>query len=88
MMLPIARCVQPHDLAHRMCRRECVQHRQNGCCTDPSAEQHDRLLSRLQNKTSARGADVEVVAHTKTCAQVLSSRSVRLDLHADSITLC
>ncbi len=58
MMLPITGCVQPCDLACGACRRECVQHRQNRCGADPGTEQYDRPLALLQNKTSARGADV------------------------------
>src|SRR5271155_2461944 len=70
-----------------MRRRKCVQHRQNRCGADPSTEQYDRSLSRLQNKTSARRADVEMVAHMEMLSQVVSSRSIGLDLHTDSIAL-
>src|SRR5262249_33172410 len=87
MMLPIASRVQPQDLPCRagLCQR--VQHRQNRCRSDSGAEQHERLISGLQNEASARRADFESVAHPDLLPQVGSSGAVRLDLYADSIAL-
>ena len=88
MMLPITSPVEPQQLPGRAGRRQRVQHRQNRCRPDPRAEQHDRPLSGLQNEASARRADVENIAHLDMLPQVGSSRSIRLDLHADAIALC
>src|SRR5579863_3366807 len=87
MMLPITRCVQPDDLTCGACGGQRVQHCENGCRADPGTEQYDWPLSRLQHETSARRADVEAVAHLEMLLQLFSSRSIRFDLHADSITL-
>src|SRR4030095_13345775 len=54
MVLAIACGVDPQDLPRRAVRRESVEHRQNRRRTDPCAEQYHRLLSRLENETSAR----------------------------------
>ena len=43
--------------------------------------------SGLQNEAAARRADVERIADPDMLAEVGASRSVRLDLHADSIAL-
>src|SRR5262252_2507391 len=85
MMLPIASRVQPQDLLRRPGRRQRMQHRQNRRRPDSRAEQHHRPISGLQNETSARRADVKSIAHVDMVPQVCSSRSIRLDLHADSI---
>src|SRR5260221_2084121 len=53
-----------------------------------SAEQYDWPLFRLQNETSARRANVESVTYTDVLSQVISSRSIRLDLDTNSIMLC
>src|SRR5262249_43929529 len=87
MMLAIASRVQPQDLPCRAGRRQRVQHRQNRRCPDSRAEQHHRPLSGLQNEAPARRADVESVAHPDVLLQVGASRTIRLDLHADSIAL-
>src|SRR5262245_4244752 len=85
MMLPIASRVQPQDLPCRSGRRQRVQHRQNRRRPDARAEQHNRPLSRLQNETSARQTDVESIAHPDMVPKVVSSYTIGLDLHADSI---
>ena len=68
-----------------MNRRERVQHRENRRGPYSRAEQRHRTLSGLQNEASPRRADVETIAHLDMLSQVGSSRSIRLDLHADSI---
>src|SRR5262249_45077996 len=88
MMLPIASRVEPQDLTGRASRCQRVQHRQNRRRPDSRAEQHHRPLSGLQNEASARRAGVESITHPDMLAQVSSGRSIRLDLHADSIALC
>src|SRR5262249_58286938 len=87
MMLPIASPVEPQDLACRAGRFQRVQHCENRRCPNSRAEQHYRPFSGLQNEASTRRADVKTVAHPDMLSQVSSSRPVRLDLHADSITL-
>src|SRR5262249_8629906 len=87
-VMPAITCgMDPEDLPCRAVSRQGVQHRQNRCHSDPSADQRDRSLSRLQNETSARRADVESVAHTDMLPQVAPSHTIRLDLHTNSITL-
>ena len=87
MMLAIASPVQPPHLPRRASRRQRVQHRQNRRRTDSRAEQHDRPLSRLQDETAARRADVKNIADPDMLPQVGSRRAMGLDLHADSIAL-
>src|SRR5258705_2102261 len=86
VILPVASRAHPEDLS---CRTGCcqrVQHGQNRRRSDPCTEQQHRTLSRLQNEASARRADVESIAYPEMVSQVDSSRAIRLDLHADSIT--
>src|SRR5262245_16683337 len=64
-----------------------MQHRQNRRRSDPGAEQHHRPLARLQNESTARRADVERVTDSDMLPEKISSHSIRLDLHADAITL-
>src|SRR5205823_3425349 len=87
MMLSIASRVQPQDLPCRAGRRESLEHRQNRCCPNSRAEQHERPLSGLQNEASARRAYVESIAHPDMLPQVRSCRPIRLHLHADSVAL-
>src|SRR6516162_7446226 len=88
MMLPVASRMQPQDLPCRAGRRQRVQHRQNRRRPDTCAEQHHWPSPGLQDETSARRADVKNIAHPDMLAQVDPSRSIRLDLHTDSIALC
>ena len=87
MILPIASSVQPQDLPSRASSHQCVQHREKRGRPDSRAEQQHRPLSGLQSESSARRADVEDIARPGMVAQIGSGRPIRLDLHADSITL-
>jgi len=62
MMFAVARCMHPQDLSRRPIRGQRVQHGQNGRRADSRAKEHHRPVSRLENETSARSADVEHVA--------------------------
>ena len=87
MMLPIACRMQPQHLPCRASRRQRVQHREHRRRSNSRAEQYDRPLAFLQDKVSARRADVERVTDTDMLVQVASSRAVRLEFHADPISL-
>src|SRR5215510_15929873 len=64
-----------------------MQHCQHRRRPDSRAEQHYRPLSGLQSETAARLADVEPIADSHMVLDVVTSRAVRLELHADAITL-
>src|SRR5262249_51645659 len=85
MMLPVASRMQPQDLPCRVGRRQRVQHCQDRRRSDSRAEQHHGPLPGLQDEASTRQADVENIAHPDMLPQVGSSRSIRLDFHADPI---
>jgi hypothetical protein len=59
MMLPIASAMKPPHLPRRSGGRQRVQHRQDGCCPDTRAEQHDRALSEEEYEASAGRTDGE-----------------------------
>src|ERR1022692_4330052 len=61
MMLPIAGCMQPQNLACRTSVRQHVQHRQNRRCPNPRTEKDHRTFSRLENEATTRRTDVEIV---------------------------
>src|SRR5262245_6650470 len=88
MMLSIASRVQPQNLPVRVRSRQHMKHGQNRRRPDSRAEQHDRAFSRPENEASARRADIERIAHPDMVPQVCSSRPIRLNLHADTITFC
>src|SRR5436305_12495615 len=87
MVLPIASAVKPQYLTCCAGCRERVQHRENGRSPDSSAEQYYRPVTGLQNKASARRADIHGVAHVKVIPQVSSGRAIRFHLDADPIAL-
>src|SRR5262249_13186210 len=87
MMITIASTVQPEDLSPRLRRRQRVQHRQDRRCPDACTEQNDRVFSRLQHEAAAGRADVECIADPNMFSDVVSSRAIRLDLHADAVAL-
>src|SRR5262245_13030863 len=85
MMLPIPSHLHPQHLSCRLGRLQCVQHGQNRSRPNAGAKQHDWALPRLNNEVSAGRAHIEGISHSNMIVQVGSSRSIRLDLHADAI---
>src|SRR6201747_1921947 len=63
VVLPIVGAVEPPYLPRRARCGQRVQHGKNRRHAYSSAEQHQRTVSRLQDKTAARRADVECIAH-------------------------
>ncbi len=88
MMPPVARRMQPENLSCRAGRCQGVQHGQNGRCPDPRAKQHHRPLPGFQGKSSSRRTHLDNIACVDVLVQVISGRSIRLDLDADPIALC
>src|SRR3954454_1162302 len=62
MMLPVPGLIKPQDRLSRPCRGQLVQHRENRCRTNSSAEQHDGAALVLQREVPTWHADVEEVA--------------------------
>ncbi|MGY4410231.1 hypothetical protein ACVWW4_001967 [Bradyrhizobium sp. LB7.1] len=58
-----------------------------GVAPTARAEQHHRPLSGLQDEASARRTDFEDIACLDEVLQIVSSGSIRLDLHTDPIAL-
>src|SRR6478735_3324015 len=86
MVLPVPSLIKPQDRPTRLCRRQLVQHREDRCRTDPSAEQHDGAAFVPQCEAATWQGDVQAVADPER-SQTGSCRAVRFELHADAIAL-
>ena len=77
--------MQPPNVARRTAVVERVQHRQHGRHADSGADEHDRLLTVVEDERSAWGSDLQLIADTDVVADVVTGGAVRFNFDADPV---
>src|SRR3954468_17724014 len=85
MVTDAARPVDPPDLAVRMPVDKCVEHREDGSCADPRADQEQWRVRRVENEGPPRRGDVEVVPGAQAGVQVAARGAIMLALDTDPV---